>query len=167
MTSPQDHYKQYSNLYHDFTEAYTNVHSLTREFYPQAKRFVEHTEPELIRYVDKISHNQSYQGGPFAFEKLVHYMNHFDDFTLMANNLFTDLKTVLEKSDRFMNRLIDIKLKLPKTGSENSDKYYEELMPELTELVTGLKQMPERANGLENKMRKLETDWKKTKEKIH
>ena len=165
MMAPQTNTKDYNSLYHDFTEAYTNVHSLSREFYPQAKRFVEHTEPELNHFVQKISHSESEKGGPFAYQKLVTYMNHFDDFTLMANKLFADLKAMLDRSDRFMNRLLDIKMN---TESKHNDtgKNYPELVPELDELVIGLKQMPERATGLVVKMKKLEADWKKTKEKI-
>ena len=163
MVAP--HQKDYNSLYHDFTEAYTNVHSLSREFYPQAKRFVEHTEPELTHFVQKISHSESDKGGPFAYQKLVLYMNHFDDFTLMANKLFADLKIMLERSDRFMNRLLDIKMSQHNSNNETG-KCYPELVSELDELVSGLKQMPERATGLVVKMKKLETDWKKTKEKI-
>src|ERR1700722_4280560 len=101
MQSPQQHHTEYNSLYHDFTEAYTSVHSLTRDFYPRAKKFVEHTEPELTKFVDKVSRSESDKGGPLAYQNLVLYMNHFDDFTLMANKLFADLKVLLERSDKF------------------------------------------------------------------
>jgi hypothetical protein len=166
MISPHQSSKNYNALYHDFTEAYTSVHSLTREFYPMAKKFVEHTEPELSRIVQKISHEESDRGGPLAYQNLVIYMNHFDDFTLMANKLFADLKILLERSDKFMNRMIDLKMKQPDWNITEAEKCYKELIPELGDLVEGLKQMPERANGLVAKMKKLEIDWKKTKEKI-
>ena len=166
MISPQPTSKNYNSLYHDFTEAYTNVHSLTREFYPMAKRFVEHTEPELNRIVQKISNEESEQGGPMAYEKLVLYMNHFDDFTLMANKLFADLKVLLERSDKFMNRMIDLKINQPEWNVTDPEKCYQELIPELGQLVEGLKEMPDRATGLVTKMKKLETDWKKTRDKI-
>ncbi len=166
MITPHPTSKNYNSLYRDFTEAYTSVHSLTREFYPMAKRFVEHTEPELNRIVQKISHEESDKGGPLAYQNLVLYMNHFDDFTLMANKLFADLKSLLERSDKFMNRMLDLKLSQPDWNIADAEKYYNELIPELGELVDGLKQMPERAAGLAVKMKKLETDWKKTKEKI-
>jgi len=166
MTSAGDQYKQYTSLYHDFTEAYTHAHSLTREFYPQAKKFVEHIEPELTNYIEKISHGKSEQGGSYSYQKLLHYMNRFDDFTLMANKLFIDLKMGLEKSDNFMTRVIDIKLSKSHINNNPSDQLFIALMPELNELIADLKHFPERANNLETKMKKLESDWQKTKEKI-
>ena len=165
IASPQTTTKDYNALYHDFTEAYTSVHSLSGEFYPRAKKFVEHTEPELTSLVHKISHSESEKGGPFAYQKLVAYMNHFDDFTLMANKLFADLKVMLERSDRFMNHLLDLKMNQKYNGGDLSDSN-PELVSELDELVSGLKQMPERATGLVVKMKKLEAEWIKTKEKI-
>ena len=166
MTSPHLQNKDYNSLYHDFTEAYTNVHSLTRDFYPQAKKFVEHTEPELTRFVEKISHSETEKGGPQAYQKLLHYMNHFDDFTLMANKLFGDLKVLLERSDRFMNRMLDLKMSHPDFKINDAESCYKELLPELDELEAGLQQMPERATGLVVKMKTLETDWQKTKAKM-
>lgn len=166
MASPHEDLRDYNSLYHDFTEAYTSVYGLSREFYPQAKRFVEHTEPELTMIVTKISHSENDKGGPFAYQKLVLYMNNFDDFTLMANKLFADLKVLLEKSDKFMTRLLDIKMNIKSKTNDDARQRYSELIPELDELVNGLKQMPERASGLVMKMKKLETDWEKTKEKI-
>jgi hypothetical protein len=124
MISPNKAPKEYNSLYHDFTEAYTSVHSLTRDFYPQAKRFVEHTEPELNRIVEKISHTESDRGGPLAYHNLVHYMNHFDDFTLMANRLFADLKTLLERSDKFMNHILELKVSQPEGNISDAEKRY-------------------------------------------
>jgi len=166
MISPRDQYKQYTALYHDFTEAYTNVHSLSREFYPKAKNFVEHTEPELTRFVEKISRSQGNQGGSYSYQKLMNYLNHFDDFTLTANKLFTDLKLLLGKSDNFMTRVISIKLNHTSDYEEGSLPHYMELMPELNELIADLKRIPERTANMEAKMKKLENDWIKTKEKI-
>jgi hypothetical protein len=165
MLPAREQYKQYTALYHDFTEAYTNVHSLSREFYPMAKRFVEDTEPELTGFVEKISRGQAAQSGSYSYQNLVNYMNHFDDFTLDANVLFTDLKLLLGKSDNFMTRVIDLKLS-HKNDDDNSLQYFMALMPELSDLITGLKQIPERANSLEEKMKRLENEWSKTKEKI-
>lgn len=167
MIPHTQHHKDYNALYHDFTEAYTSVYSLSREFYPQAKKFVEHTEPELSSFVDKISNAENEKGGPIAYQKLVLYMNHFDDFTLMANRLFADLKSVLERSDKFMNRLIELKMSMESKPNDGlSEKNYNELLPELDELVNGLKKMPERATQLALKMKKLEVDWNTTKAKI-
>jgi hypothetical protein len=166
MITPYQETKNYNTLYHDFTEAYTNVHSLTRDFYPQAKRFVEHTEPELNRIVQKISHTESDSGGPMAYQNLVLYMNHFDDFTLMANKLFADLKKLLERSDKYMNHMLDLKMSQPNWNINDAESCYKELLPELGELVEGLREMPIRATGLLTKMKKLESEWKKTKEKI-
>ena len=166
MITSRDQYRHYTALYHDFTEAYNNAQSLTREFYPQAKKFVEHTEPELTRFMKKISSGAGDQGSSYAYQKLIHYVNHFDDFTLSANKLFTDLKQAIEKSDHFMNRLIELKLKHKTETGETPENIYTDLLPELEELTSGLKQIPERAGILDVKMKKLENDWTKTKEKI-
>jgi hypothetical protein len=164
MTSPHDDMKEYKELYHSFTEAYINVHSITRDFYPVAKKFVEHTEPELSGYVEKGSYTP--QQNQIAYQKLVQCINHFDDFTISANKLFGDLKTVLHKSDNFMTRVLDQKISADKAGSATPPQFYTALIPELNLLIACLKQIPERAANLEEKMKQLELDWKKNKEKI-
>ena len=166
MTSPQDDIKEYNELYHSFTEAYINVHSLTRDFYPQAKKFVEGIDPELAVFAKKLSGEANKASEPFAYQSLVQYMNHFDDFTLMANKLFSDLKIVLQRSDDFMTRLLDLKMNLNKIEKGTPEELYIGLIPELNELLTALKQIPDRATQLEDRMKHLESDWQKTKEKI-
>jgi len=166
MTSPVDQYKRYNALYHDFTDAYTNVHSLVGDFCPMIKKFVEQTEPELTRHIENISETMGNEGKPYSYHKLVNYMTHFDDFTLTANKLFVDLRGALQQSDDFMTRLIDLKMNLKKTGDDGSYAPFIALMPELNELITALKPIPERAVALETKKKKLESDWQITKEKI-
>jgi hypothetical protein len=166
MTPPKEEIKQYSSLYHDFTEAYTNVHVLTREFYPVAKKFVESTEPEINRYVKKISEPNSTGASPRSYQMLLHYMNHFDDFTLNANKLFRELQLVLDKSDGFMIKVLDIKQKMNEQERNEVKEPLLDLMPELNELLTSLKMMPGKAEELETRMRKLQADWNKTKEKF-
>jgi len=166
MTSPRDDIKEYNELYHSFTEAYINVHTLTRDFYPEAKKFVERTDPELAMFAEKLAPSIASSGEPMAYQKLVQYINHFDDFTIAANKLFGDLKLVLHRSDEFMTRLLDLKMRLSKTEKENPTQVYVELIPELNELILLLKQIPHRATKLEDKMKNLETDWQKTKQSL-
>ena len=166
MTSPRDEIKEYNELYHCFTEAYFNAHSLTRDFYPQAKKFVESTDPELALFAEKLSLNAGTGEERSAYQRLVQFLNHFDDFTMMANKLFGDLRLVLRKSDDFMTRLLDLKMKSNKAEKENPSELYISLIPELNELITALKQIPDKAVKLEERMKHLESDWQKTKEKI-
>jgi hypothetical protein len=166
MTSPRDDIKEYNELYHSFTEAYINVHSITRDFYPQAKRFVEGVDPELAVFAEKLSPNASTEAGPVAYQRLVKYMNHFDDFTLAANKLFADLKKVLHNSDDFMTRLLDLKMNSAKAEKDPLPELYAGLIPELKELITALQLIPDRAAKLEATMKHLENDWQKTKEII-
>ena len=85
---------------------------------------------------------------------------------MMANKLFGDLRLVLRKSDDFMTRLLDLKMKSNKAEKENPSELYISLIPELNELITALKQIPDKAVKLEERMKHLESDWQKTKEKI-
>ena len=163
MIPPQDELKQYSMLYHDFTRAYTNVRLLTRDFYPEAQRFVESTEPELTKYVEKL--DKCYEKR-IDYQKLVIYLKHFDEFKVLVNRVLGDLKTALDKGDRFMTRLFELKLALEKKDGEDPNLLYVQLMPELNELVKDLRQIQERAACLEMKMRKLENDWDRAKEKF-
>jgi len=162
---PSDQDRLYQSLYNDFTVAYVNVHVVRREFYPLAKKLVERTEPELNTYLEKVSGGANQQTNFEAHEQLVRYMGQFDDFTLIANRMFSDLQMMLDKSDAYMNKMLERKTN-PNKPADDPTVFYKELMPELDQLVNGLKQISERAALLESKMQKLETEWEKTKEKI-
>ena len=162
MIPPDDELRQYNSLYHDFTRAYTDVRSLNRGFYPEALKFVEHTEPELARYVKKLHTREN----DLDYQKLSIYLEHFDNFTLLVNKLLVDLKAAMDKSDRFMTRLFELRISTENKEGEDPNLLYIQLMPELSELVTGLKQIPQRAACLEMKMHKLENDWEKAKQQL-
>ena len=163
MTSPRDDIKEYNELYHTFTESYINVHSIARDFYPEAKRFVERVDPELAIFAVKLSPDSSIASAQPFHQKLVQYMNHFDDFTVMANKLFADLKKVLNSSDDFMTRLLDMKMNSNKAEKGPPPELYVSLIPELRKLIIALQLIPDRAIKLETRMKNLENDWQETK----
>jgi len=164
MPFPQEPNKQYNTLYHDFTQAYTHVHVLAVEFYPMAKKFVETTEPEIMRYMRKISSDQANDN---FYHSLLTYTNQFDDFTLAANRLFRDVRSLLTQSDGFMNKMINLKEESQHAAPNELTANYPQLVPELTGLLGELKRVPERATEVESRLKKLERDWLKTKQKIH
>ena len=96
---------------------------------------------------------------------VLQFMNRFDDFTINANKLFTDVKNALEQSEIFMNKVIDLKQKA-KNVSPDHDEEYTGLIPELTELISKLKQTLIRAGEVEKHMKNLQVDWEKTKQNI-
>ena len=163
---PGEQYTQFNALYQEFTVAYINVHVVRREFYLNAKKFVEQTEPELTVSVEKISKSENYQANPFAYQTLVNYLNQFDDFTLTTNKMFSDLQIVLDKSDAYMNKLVERKIDV-KNPAPEPETVYSELIPELNELTTGLKKIGDWATSLETKMNAMQNTWAKTRDAIN
>jgi hypothetical protein len=145
----------------DFKEACMHANQVTKELYQSAKKFVDTVEPEINQCVKKISVYKS--GPPYSYESVFSYMNHFDDFTLSANRLFTEAKKVLEQSENCMQRVTSVK---NGTGETAADKPEEDVLlsNEISELFKQLKTLPLRTLDLQKEMKKLESNWKKTRE---
>ncbi|MDB5285000.1 MAG: hypothetical protein JWO06_4075 [Bacteroidota bacterium] len=160
-SSPGELSKQYGVLYHNFTEAYANVDQITRDFYPITKRFIEGIEPEINTYMSKMSEDESLSG-PKSHQALLKYMNHFDDFILKANGVFSEVKKILDNSNHFLTKVVAIK-------SANSDLLEDKQLPlilELKLLLDHLVKINEQVMILDNERKRLETSWHRTKVKL-
>jgi hypothetical protein len=162
MLPPVEKMKQYHTLYHSFTEAYSNANQVKVDFYPQAKRFVDGIAPEIDKYLNNLSMARGSATTPRSYEMVMNYMHGFDDFTISANKLFTNLGRVLNESEQFMVRIIDLKQNSSSTIIPGSFENYTNMIPELNDLLARLQQIPPHVDELHRQMTKLERDWKKT-----
>ncbi len=110
--------------------------------------------------MQKLSNDRNSEVNPKSYQMVLNYMSHFDDFTITANKLFSEIKTALQQSEDFMNKVLDLKQKSENT-SLNPVEEYEGLMPELTTLNSKLKHTLLQAGTVEKQMKNLQTDWGK------
>jgi hypothetical protein len=150
------------STYADFKEACIQANQVTQDLYKSAKKFVETVEPEINQCVKNISVYKS--GPPYSYEAVFSYMSHFDDFALSANKLFTEAKKVLEQSENCMQRISSVKNGTGETAGGSAEEDYL-LSSEISELFKQLKILPLRTQDLEKEMKKLENNWKRTREK--
>lgn len=166
MPTPGKQLKDYDALYHDFTVAYADFHLLKQELYPTTKRFIETTEPELNRLVKRLESGTSSNATPMLFQTLMKYMSHFDDFILEANRFFGELKEMHNQCDGFMQKVLAVKANAEQTGNQHDLDALQLFTPELDNLLNQIRQMPEKADALDKKMKKLTEQWVKTKDKM-
>jgi hypothetical protein len=166
MIPPGNLNQQHKTLYHDFADAYTHLYQMSKELYPAARKFVEKTEPEINQYMGKIAGllaNQS--GGNTGYQDISRYMSRFDDFTIVANKVFSEVNTVINSSEKLISRKLEIQKAEGEKANETSNGY-ELLIPELSDALAKLRKAQSDSDELEKHIYKLTGQWNRIKERF-
>ncbi len=164
MSAPENHTQRYQTLYHAFTTEYTRVNNMVHQFYPEVKKFVQVTGPEVDMAMTKLSGTATGNTPPAAFHAVTGYMSAFDDFTLHTNKSLGELSAILKKSEAFIHRALELK-----QGNDKDEQAgaYMTMVSELDELMSGLDKASLAVLQLEKQMHKLTGQWKKAKEGMY
>ncbi|MBL0309448.1 MAG: hypothetical protein IPP77_07190 [Bacteroidetes bacterium] len=71
----------------ELEEVYKEVNRHFEELHPLPKQFIEQTTPAIDKYLQKFS-KPGAADDLFVFQALMGFLNQFDDFALMANEVF-------------------------------------------------------------------------------
>ena len=90
---------------HDLEEVYETVTRHIHQVYPLPKKCIEQTAPGVDKYLKDISNPGAGNNNYFVFQAIMGFMQPFDEFALMTNQIFTDYRT---DSDTYKNYLLRV-----------------------------------------------------------
>lgn len=162
--TPEEQYHQYLELHRDFSETYSSLYRYILEFYPQPQKFIAEASPEIDHYVKNFSASEQDERVMNSFESLFYFAKHFREFTITANEVFDEYKLLHDASGAYIKRVFRLKEK-DKIHNE-CDSEYAQLIPTLTKLITGFKQVKYKTDAAAQNLQRLQSEWGVVKKKM-
>ncbi|HWB62506.1 MAG TPA: hypothetical protein VG603_03275 [Chitinophagales bacterium] len=124
-----------------------------------AKQFIENVDPQLNRYLNKLSmpHAQSL----FGSRSILDFLSQYDDFTISANKFFRMLRESLEMGDEFIEKLAEAHVCAIEGLPQQPDVQMDYIVNQLEEVISLMRQMLIAAGDIEKKLWKLTADWER------
>ncbi|HLP21882.1 MAG TPA: hypothetical protein VK174_16325 [Chitinophagales bacterium] len=159
MTNLNSAAEQYHFTHSNFVEAYKMVNEYVTELYRLPKRFLEETEGTMNALTNKHFAPKAPSANDTNMRVVVEFMDQLDEFTMNTIDLFNDHMKHIDATEAYMKKAVA--LESPTVGIiENPDaQVYSQLIPEVEQLLGGLKEIKQRADDTLGWLEELEVNW--------
>lgn len=149
----------------ELEEVYKEVNHHFEELYPLPKQFIEQTAPIVDMYLKRFS-KPGASDDLFVFQALMGFLTQFDDFALMANQVFMEYDENARVCKEYLEKISKIE-ELPSDDIlHDAGKEFANLAPSVNDIRQRMGQLKNRSEEMVKKLEKIETRWNKIKTKI-
>lgn len=163
---PAEQFDSLKAAKHNLDEVYQTVTRHMQEVYPLPKKFIEQTAPVVDKYLKDFSNPGAGNNNYFVFQAIMAFMQQFDDFALMTNQIFTDFRVNSDNYKNYLERLRQLTEQNVTDMSNEPANNLDQLAPELMELSNRLKEVKDRSDEMVRKLEKMEDRWNKIRTRM-
>ncbi|MES2619945.1 MAG: hypothetical protein V4615_03765, partial [Bacteroidota bacterium] len=147
-------------------EAYQMINEYVAELYHLPEKLVEDAGQTLESMCCEKSKPLSDLKMHRSCQVVIDFMDQLDDFTVHTIKLFGQHKKHVEATRVYIRRVSALKTKHKGSNSVKELEDYNKLMPELDNLLNGLKLIKESADNMIARLDKLDLRWQTIKVKV-
>ncbi len=152
-------YEQYHLTHSNFIEAYRMVNEYVTELYRLPKQFLDETEGAINAVSNKHFTPKSPSSNDKSMRVVVEFMDQLDEFTMHTINLFNEHMKHIEATEVYMKKVIILDTQNAGNKAVAKAGEYSRLIPEVNNLMDGLKDIKVRADETLSWLERLEMNW--------
>lgn len=149
----------------ELEEVYRQVNSQYKELFPLPKQFIEQTAPVVDQYLQRFS-KPGASDDLFVFQALMGFLTQFDDFALMANQVFSEYDENAKICKEYLDKIAMLEQLPSETSLTESNKKLAELAPSVGDIRNRLSTLKNRSDEMVKNLERIETRWNKIKTRI-
>lgn len=163
MQAVRTNFEQYNLSHHNFIEAYKMINQYVAELYQLPKKLVEDAGQALDTFCCEESGTNTNFKVENTCEVIIDFMDQVDEFTVHTIRLFNEHKKHVDETKNYIRKVSALKAKYRNGNSPKELKEYNQLAPELNNLLEELKKIKGKADDMVVRLEKLEFRWENIK----
>lgn len=159
-------YQNYHLTHSNFVEAYKMVNEYVTELYKLPKQFLDETEGTINLLTQKHFTPKSPSANDKSLRIVLDFIDQLDAFTMHTIALFNEHSNHIDQAEVYMRKAVKVQAAVNHKNVGLLATEYNRLIPEVNQLLEGLKTIKIKADETLVWLEQLETEWEVLQQKV-